>query len=94
MTLLEYKHKFISKHNKGDWHVDTSPMDAYGGYTKTYIFSDGAMLYEVNRPIYEVATAEVEVHGIPVAIQSGVKLLETEVWHTDDANSQKFYERW
>lgn len=51
MTNHEYKMAFIKKHSKADYDVDTSPMDTDGKYVKTYIFSDGAQLIEVNRPV-------------------------------------------
>ena len=90
MTYIEYKNAFIKKHNKADWAVHTSPMDEYGQYVKNYIFTDGATLTEVNRPVYE--TVIVEVKGVKVDVV--VKLMETEAWNTDDAKSVKFYERW
>jgi len=94
MTYIEYKHAFIKKHSKADWTVHTSPMDEYGQYTKVYVFTDGAQLIEVNRPVWETAEAEVEVKGIKVKLREDVKLFETEAWNTDDATSVKFYERW
>lgn len=94
MTYLEYKKAFIEKHKKADWAVHTSPMDEYGQYVKNYLFTDGAALTEVNRPIYETVEAEVEVKGIKFTLRQQVKLMETEAWNTDDAKSVKFYERW
>ncbi len=94
MTYLEYKKAFIEKHKKADWTVHTSPMDEYGQYVKNYLFTDGATLTEVNRPIYENVEAEVEVKGIKFTLRQQVKLMETEAWNTDDAKSVKFYERW
>ena len=90
MTYIEYKNAFIKKHNSADWTVHTSPMDEYGQYCKNYIFTDGAVLTEINRPVYE--TAEVEVKGVKVEVT--IKLLETEAWNTDDAKSVKWYEKW
>lgn len=94
MTYLDYKRAFIQKHSKADWTVHTSSMDEYGQYTKTYIFSDGATLIEVNRPVWEEVEAEVEVRGVKVTLKDHVKLFETEAWNTDDSNSVKFYEKW
>ena len=94
MTYLEYKKAFIEKHKKADWTVHTSPMDEYGQYVKNYLFTDGATLTEVNRPIYENVEAEVEVKAIKFTLRQQVKLMETEAWNTDDAKSVKFYERW
>lgn len=90
MTYIEYKNAFIKKHNNADWTVHTSPMDEYGQYCKNYIFTDGAVLTEINRPVYE--TAEVEVKGVKVEVT--IKLMETEAWNTDDAKSVKWYEKW
>ena len=92
-SYLDYKRAFIKKHSKADWTVETSGMDEYGKYIKTYTFTDGAQLIEVNRPVYEKAEAEVEVKGIKVKISETVKLFETEAWSTDNPNSVKFYER-
>ena len=89
---LKYKDAFIKKHGKGDWHADTSSMDEDGRYVKTYVFSDGATMVEVNRPVYETVDVEVEVKGVTVKTQVEVKLFETECWNTDNAKSVKFYE--
>lgn len=94
MTYIEYKNAFIKKHSKADWSVHTSPMDEYGQYVKNYIFTDGATLTEVNRPVVETVTVETTVKGIPITIHQDVKLMETEAWNTDDARSVKFYEYW
>lgn len=93
-NYLDYKRDFIRKHSKADWSVHTSPMDEYGQYTKIYVFTDGAQLTEINRPVWETATAEAEVKGIKVTLTEEVKLMETEAWNTDDATSVKFYEKW
>ena len=93
MTNNEYKLAFIRKHDKGDWHVDTSPMDEYGRYVKTYVFSDGAQLTEVNEPHYETALVEYEVRGVKFSETKTVKLFRTECWNTDDAKSVVWYEK-
>lgn len=90
MTYIEYKNAFIKKHNEADWTVHTSPMDEYGQYCKNYIFTDGAVLTEINRPVVE--TVKVEVKGVEVEVE--IKLMETEAWNTDDAKSVKWYEKW
>lgn len=93
-TYLDYKRAFIQKHSKADWTVDTSSMKSDGSYYKIYIFSDGAQLTEVNRPVYETVEVEAEVKGVKVTLKEVVKLFETEAWNTDNANSVKFYERY
>ena len=94
MTYIDYKNAFIKKHNKADWTVHTSPMDENGQYVKNYVFTDGATLTEINRPVWETVEVETEVKGVKVTIKQDVKLFETEAWNTDDARSVKFYERW
>lgn len=90
MTEHEYKQNFIKKHGKKDWRVETSAMDEYGKYVKTWLFEDGAQLIEINRPVWE--KAQVEVKGITVTVD--VKLFETECWNTDDATSYKWYQKY
>ena len=90
MKLDEYKKAFIEKHGKSDWHVDTSPMDEYDSYHKTYIFDDGAQLTQVMRPVFRKALAHVE--EVDIYVDVTVKLLEIECWNTDDATSYKWYE--
>ena len=93
MTLNGYKTDFIEKHG-ADWHVSTGGLDEYGRYEKHYVFADGAEMWEVNSPIWENATAETEIHGLKVVLREKVKFMRTEVWNSDDAHSQFFYERW
>ena len=68
-------------------------MKQDGTYVKTYVFTDGAVMTEVNRPVWETVEVEVEVKGVPVTIKQDVKLFETEAWNTDNAMSVKFYEK-
>lgn len=93
-TYIDYKNEFIRKHNNADWTVHTTPMNEYGQYSKNYVFTDGATLIEINRPVWETVKVETEVKGIKVVIEQEIKLMETEVWNTDDATSVKFYEKW
>lgn len=94
MNALDHKNQFIMKHGKSEWKVHTSPLRQDGSYCKTYAFGDGAVMTEINRPVYEEVSAEATVRGIKVTITETVKLMETEIWHTDDAKSVKSYERW
>ena len=93
MTYLEYKSAFFKRHRKANWTVRTSGME-HDCYHKDYVFSDGAILSESNRPYYETVSVTVEVHGIPTTISKTIKLFETEAWNTDDPKSVKFYEPW
>lgn len=77
LTSKEYSAKIIQfLQQADDWKVETSPMDEYGVYVKTYICSNGNVLTEVNRPVYE--TVEVEVRGVKVQVP--VKLFESEMF--------------
>lgn len=94
MTELEYKKNFIAKHADSDWKVSTSPMDQYDGYTKVYLFEDGAQMHEVISVAYETVHIEYEVRGIKFAEDKEVKLLRTEMWNSDDSRSVFFYEKY
>lgn len=94
MTYIEYKEEFIKNHRKGSWTVHTSQMDENGQYCKNYIFSDGASLTEINRPVWEHVKVFTEVKGVSVVLEDDIKLMETEAWNSDDSKSVKFYERW
>lgn len=87
----DYKIKFVERH--GDWKVDTSPMDEYGRYHKTYVCEDGATMIEVNEPEYATAEATVTVKGVEMTIKQEVKLFRSETWSTDNPNSVYHYER-
>ena len=81
------KKAFLRKHD--DWRVDTSSMDEYGRYTKWYICADGACFTEEMYPTWE--TAEAEVRGVKVTVE--IKMMRTEYYSTDDANSNYYYEK-
>lgn len=94
VSVREYekiKIEFLHKHK--DWEVETSPMDEYGRYHKTYVCEDGAVLTEVNEPTYEIAKAEVDVRGVKFQIEKEVKLFRSECWNTDNAESIVCYEK-
>ena len=92
MTVLQYKKLWIANHNNVDWHVDTSPMDQYGRYVKTYTFEDGFQLTEVNEPAYETVELDYEVRGVKIHEFKTVKLFRTEIW-TTESSSEVFYEK-
>ena len=90
MTALDYKREFIRRHSS-DWRVETSPINEYGNYVKTYLFADGATLTEVNGSCWR---------DVVWTSDDGRKETRreqywcTEIWHTDDAASRKWYERY
>lgn len=88
-TEYEYKQTFLSKHGN-DFKITTEPMDPDGTYRKIYQCADGATLWEVNSPKYEKAVAE--AHGVKFDVE--IKLMRTEIWHTDDATSKWFWSKW
>lgn len=83
----EQKITFLHKHD--DWQVETSPMDEYGVYRKTYVCEDGAQWFEVMAPV--VKTAEVEVCKVKTKVE--IKMLSIEAWNTDDGRSIYYYEK-
>ena len=85
------KKAFFQKHSEADWSVDTSPMDEYGVYYKTYIFSDNAIWYERMAPVY--FKQDIVVANTKVVTTVEVKLQEVEFWSTE-AGSNKYYEKW
>lgn len=93
MTEIEYKSAFIKKHRNADWKVVTSPMDEYDRYSKTYIFSDGAQMTEVNEPVWEEVEISYTVRGIEFHETKKVKLFRTEIW-TTETPSIFFYEKY
>lgn len=92
-TYTKEKQAFIEKHGtKGEWKVETSPMDEYGIYYKTYIFDDGARFYERMAPVS--FKQEVEVAHTMVKVNAEFKMQEIEYWDSDNATSRKYYEKW
>lgn len=97
VTYKEYaelKVKFIKKHEKYDWRVETSALNEYGEYYKYYIFNDGAVWYEKMSPVYRMVHFKQEVEKIIVHKIYEIKLLEVEFFNTDNAESKKYYEQW
>lgn len=94
MAMSEYekiKVAFLKKHKLDS--VETSPMDEYGRYHKTYLCEDGQSWIEVNEPIYEKAIAETEIHGVKIKLEQDIKFFRSEGWSTLDANSIYGYEK-
>ena len=88
-TYMKDKKAFFEEH-KYNFQCDTSPMDEYGAYHKTYIFDDHAVWYESMTPTYEKAKMEVKM----VRFDVEVKLLRTEYWSTDHSESKYYYEKY
>lgn len=82
------KKAFFKKHDN-DFRCDTSSMDEYGRYWKTYIFEDGAQWYEAMSPEY--VSQEVEIKMCKMTIE--VKMFRTEFWSSDNATSKFYYEK-
>ena len=82
------KQVFFNEHHN-DFRCETSSMDKYGRYYKTYVFADNAIWYETMSPTYEIAEVEIKL----VKVQVEVKMLRTEFWNTDDANSKFYFEK-
>ena len=83
-TFWREKKDFCQNHDS-DYTVCTSPMDEYGRWHKTYLFTDGAVWSELMTPEFE--TAYTEVHGVRVEVE--VKMLKTEYWSTEQGS--KYY---
>lgn len=86
-TYNEYQKEklaFFEKHNY-DYIVETSSMDEYGTYYKTYRFNDNAVWSERTSPQY----VQVNVEVYKVQATAEVKMLCTEYWSTE--TKSKFY---
>lgn len=90
MTALDYRREFIRKHPT-NWRVFTSSMNEYGNYVKVYAFDDGATLTEVNGPAWKDVTWTADDGRTETRTE---KVWRTEIWHTDDATSRIWYERY
>lgn len=84
----EEKQKFFKKH-KNDFNCETSPMDGYGRYWKTYVFADGAQWCEAMTPVIDT----IETIHLECKVKVDVKFLRTEFWSTE-SGSKYYYEQW
>ena len=88
-NFMDRKQKFFRKHDS-DFTIRTSTMNEYGGYHKEYVFSDGAIWYEV----YDRITREVIVDtDYNCKVKVDVEFFRTESWNTDNAKSVYMYEQ-
>lgn len=83
------KQEFFKTHHY-DYRVYTSGLDEYDCYHKEYVFTDGAIWYELMGAVTESAT--INVHGLE--IKTDVRLYRTEYWSTENAISKFYYEKY
>lgn len=91
VTYTEYRHDkdvFFRKH-RNDFDCETSPMDEYGRYHKTYTFKDGAIWYETMFPEYVKQNVEIKLCNVEIEI----KMFVTEFWNTDKSETKRYYEK-
>lgn len=89
---MNEKDAFFKKHNH-DFICDTSSMDEYGRYWKTYVFADGAQWCEAMSPVWEEVWTKATVHGVECSFKNEVKFMRTEFWSTE-SGSKYYYEKW
>lgn len=82
----EKKH-FFQKHR--DFQVETKGTSAEY-YSKTYVFDDGAIWYEVMRRVSE--SGDVEIKKCKVNVE--IDFLQTEFWSNENSESAYYYEVW
>lgn len=95
VSYITYKYEkdmFFKKH-KYDFETNTSPMDEYGKYHKTYVFKDGAVWYETMFPEYVKQEIETEIKFIKIKTEIEIKMFVIEFWNTDNSKSKKYYEK-
>ena len=91
VTFKEYvedKKAFFEKH-KFDYTVETSSLDEYDRYHKTYSFKDGALWMEIMSPSYE----QIEIEIKKVKVTTGITLYRTEYWSSEQG-SKYYYEKY
>lgn len=75
----------------GEWRCDTSQIDEYGCYRKTYYGAKGCW-HESISPRTEIIDTECEAHGIMVKLTKEVHFIRTEFWNSYDSRSFYMYE--
>lgn len=91
VTYKEYaedKKSFFEKHDY-DFTCDTTGMNQYGEYSKTYIFADGARWLEHMGTEYCKTTAVV----MKAKVEVEVKMFRTEYYSSENAESKRYYEK-
>lgn len=87
-TYFAEKKAFFEKHDY-NYKCDTSSIDMYGRYTKTYTFEDGAQWMELMSDEY--VEQEVEVKLVKMSVE--FHMLKTEFWSTE-SGSKYYYEKY
>lgn len=93
MNIVDYdeyhadKAEFFQKH--GDFTTETKGTSAEY-YSKTYVFEDNAIWYEVMRKVYETATVDIKKCHVKVE----VAFMQTEYWSNTNSESKFYYEPW
>lgn len=82
------KRIFFKKHNN-DFQCETQGSSAEY-YRKTYIFTDGAVWYEIMQQKY--IETDVEIYYCHSKVE--LCLFETEYWNSENAESKYYYEPW
>ena len=86
VNFYDWKRQTLRKHG-GLEKTETSSMDQYGRYYKTYFCTDGTTVTEINEPEFiDVKTEYGTMHG--------VKVMRTECWTSREPNSVIFRELW
>lgn len=92
-TTYRYEKDMFFKRHKHNFECETSQMDEYGMYHKTYVFKDGAVWYETMFPEYVKQELEIEIKLAKVKTEIEVKMFVTEFWNTDNSEIKKYYEK-
>jgi len=90
-TYSAEKHEFFKKYPLIE--VETSTMNEYSEYFKTYICEKGQVWCEKMGPEYASTEVEVEIKGVKVKQTIEVKLFKTEFWSTKQG-SKFYYEKY
>lgn len=88
----EIKTSWLKSHD--DWKVETSPLDEFGHYIKTYTCSNGDEWYEDVGPEKRTVTSDVHVApGCTAHLRQEVELLHV-YGEASSGMSLEYYELW
>lgn len=88
----DWKKDFFTKHSLEN--VETSSMDEYSNYHKTYTTSDGLVVIECNGPVWIDVEFTANIDGIEIKKTEKVKFFQSEVWTSKDPVSNYYIEKW